>query len=149
MVCIELLRAVRSLLSEHSTRFGLWPDLITMVQSVLNHTVLDRLGRRAPITAFTGMVADSPLLQIKLCRYRKPVLLSVDRARARQLLRIDSLMSSIDQMHREISEININLRSRKVESHNRKTNAKECNFIVADFVLKGSVKRYESKSAIM
>lgn len=64
-------------------------------------------------------------------------------------MKLNDLIAALDDMHREVSYETSKARSRRKLSHNKKTNAKECNFSVGDFVLRGTVQRYESKSAIM
>lgn len=93
------------------------------------------------------MSADSPLIQIKSMKKNTPWVVSIYEVRARQLIAIESLSKSIEGMHKYIS-FKTN-KVRRVEAHNKRTRMKPCNFIVGDFVLKGSVKRFESKSDIM
>ncbi|ETI57023.1 hypothetical protein F443_00603, partial [Phytophthora nicotianae P1569] len=57
----EVLRSVRALLSEWRLAETDWPNVINIVQLVLNQPVSDSLGGVAPITAMTGLPAMNPL----------------------------------------------------------------------------------------
>ena len=65
VVCRELLRVLRALTSEFQIHLRMWPSVFPLVQSILNNTPLARLGGRCPLTAFTGLPADSPLRAVK------------------------------------------------------------------------------------
>jgi len=65
VVCRELIRALRALMSEYQVPFNQWPTLVPIAQSILNNTPVDRLGGVCPLTAFTQLPADTPLLAIK------------------------------------------------------------------------------------
>jgi hypothetical protein len=51
----SILRLLRSLLSEFKMDSSRWPELLPLVQHILNHTPSRRLGGLAPITVFTGL----------------------------------------------------------------------------------------------
>ncbi|KAH9120335.1 hypothetical protein AeMF1_007463 [Aphanomyces euteiches] len=56
-----ILRAVRALLSEMKVKTNEWPHVLLLVQGALNHQPSPRLGGVAPVTAFTGLPAKTPL----------------------------------------------------------------------------------------
>ena len=60
----EVLRVLRALCSELKIPFKEWPSIVPIVQGVLNSAVLPRLGNRSPLTAMTGLPADTPLASI-------------------------------------------------------------------------------------
>ena len=64
MVCREVMRALRALVSEFQMEFIQWPTAVPMLQSILNHSASDRLGGLAPITAMTLLPATTALLSI-------------------------------------------------------------------------------------
>jgi hypothetical protein len=59
--CKEVLRAVRTLLSEFRLRPAEWPVITNIVQAALNNTLVTYHVNVAPLTAFTGIEVDSPL----------------------------------------------------------------------------------------
>ena len=75
VVCREVLRACRALLSELQLPQKSWPDVVPMIQSALNNSILARLGNRCPLTVFTGLKQSSPISTIILrqegTRYRE------------------------------------------------------------------------------
>ncbi|RLO10202.1 hypothetical protein DYB28_008503, partial [Aphanomyces astaci] len=48
-----------------------WPHVLPLVQGALNHQPADRLGGIAPVTAFTGLPAKTPLADLSTRRPRK------------------------------------------------------------------------------
>lgn len=149
VVCRELLRIIRALLSEFQLPFKVWPTLIPMVQSVLNNTSIPRLGNIAPITAFMGMKASTPLLHIKSLESLQFKLMSISAVRAKQVMQIETFLTALDQMHKEVSDNVQRARTRAVQLHNRRTHVKKCNFDKGDYVLRGLVRGKASKNSIM
>ena len=95
-VCKEVLRGCRALLSEFRLKETEWPEVIDMVQSVLNHSVRPSLGNRAPVTVFTGRPADNPLSALV-----PPVVEhahSLELVKAQRLMEIESIMNAVDAM---------------------------------------------------
>ena len=88
MVCGELIRAMRAILSEFQLPFKMCPQALPTVQALLNSTPLRRLGNRAPITAFTALPPDSPLQVIKNGTDQDKSTLDIDGIRARQAAQI-------------------------------------------------------------
>ena len=136
VVCRELTRAMRALLSEYSLPFTLWPSVLPIVQSVLNNTLIKRLGNRTPLTAFTALPSISTLTQIKKRKEKLAQILSINEVRARQLMQVDKVMTALENMHWQISEKVSAERKRRVKSHNAKTGVRECYFHEEDFVLR-------------
>ncbi|KAH9086556.1 hypothetical protein LEN26_020003 [Aphanomyces euteiches] len=56
-----ILRAVKTLTSELKLRSTDWHLVLALVQGALNHMPSDRLSGVAPVTAFTGRPATTPL----------------------------------------------------------------------------------------
>jgi hypothetical protein len=95
--CREVLRAVRALLYEFRLLPVDWPSVIRIVQSALNNAPSPQRGDVAPLTAFTGRLDESPLRSI----LEQPQLEadSHSEIRMHQLLKIDELRSSVEQIH--------------------------------------------------
>jgi len=133
IVCKEVLRAFRALLSEFRMKSREWPTLTGLVQSILNHSKRPSLGNRAPITAFTGQPADSPLRTLLSPDSRSTR--SIAAAKAAQLIHIESVHKALDSMHRDIAQRRSRRREEAISVHNAKTHIKPINFDVGDFVL--------------
>eukprot|EP00171_Calliarthron_tuberculosum_P022775 IDg22775t1 len=118
VVCRELLRATRALLSEFQLPQKCWPSVLPLVQSALNNSVLERLGNRCPLTAFTGLPQDSPLTTITCRRGKVIETHSIAEVRARQRINIDVIYEALDDMHKDISELSSKKQKSSVDSHN-------------------------------
>lgn len=141
VVCRELLRVLRVLTSEFQLSLRAWRSVLPVVQSVLNNTVLTRLGNRCPLTAFTGLPQDTPLTTITSKAKKNTKLKSIDAIRAKQLIQTENLMNSLDEMHRDMKVKSTKKRENAVSSHNSKTHVQPVNFYVGDFVLRAQTKR--------
>jgi len=141
VVCRELIRTMRALSSEYQLPFKLWPVVVPVVQSVLNNTVLDRLGGACPLSAFTSLPADSPLLVIKRTDRGSVKVSSIEEARAKQLMEIERVQKALEDMHRSISGLTSSSRQKRIALHNARTHVRPCNFDVGDYVLWGVLQR--------
>jgi hypothetical protein len=130
--CREVLRAVRALLSELRLRFDQWPAVSRIVQSVLNNSPSPQRGDIAPLTAFTGRAPDSPL-QSLVCIAATQTL-PLDTIKARQLVHIEELRSSVDAIHRRAHESATTHRVASRTQQNKST-ATPANFDIGEFVL--------------
>jgi hypothetical protein len=95
--CREVLRATRALLSEFQLRPNQWPDVARIVQSIINNSPSPQRGNIAPITAFTGREPDSPLQS--LVHSTTGTTMTLDTARATQLVNTQELRSSVEAIH--------------------------------------------------
>jgi len=141
VVCRELIRTMRALVSEFQIPFKQWPTVLPIIQAVLNNTLLDRLGGICPLSAFTTLPADSPLLTIKNGQVGTVKLASIDEARARQITEIGRVQKSLEEFHRRISGLTSASRKKRVDAHNARTHVRPCNFDVGDYVLCGVRQR--------
>lgn len=141
VVCRELLRATRALLSEFQLPQNCWPSIMPLVQSVLNNTVLQRLGNRCPLTAFTGMPQNSPLRSIMVKRNEFCTVRSIQEAQCLQRLQVEKVIAALEMMHRDVKLMSDKKRKTAVDAHNRKTNVRPINFCEGDFVLRGTLQR--------
>jgi len=141
VVCRELIRTMRALSSEYQLPFKLWPVVVPVVQSVLNNTVLDRLGGACPLSAFTSLPADSLLLVIKRTDRGSVKVSSIEEARAKQLMEIERVQKALEEMHRSISGLTSSSRQKRIALHNARTHVRPCNFDVGDYVLWGVLQR--------
>ena len=99
VVCRELIRAIRAILSEFQLSHSSWAQVLPIVQSVLNNTRLPRLGNRCPITAFTGLPQDTPLTSIKTQVGKKIIVRQKPEIFIKQRENIDEIQAALKSMH--------------------------------------------------
>lgn len=168
-LCKEVLRVVRALLSEWKMPVTQWPSLVGAVQKVINHSPIKRLGRnragnmRCPMEVFTGLT-PSPLLvrPMPLKTYRTVRVL--DNERVRSIIDIGKLHESLEEMHKDVSKGNTQVRTRAQQIHNARTKVLPLNIYVGDFVMvrvstkrghkletkwKGPMRVVETKSSLL
>lgn len=142
-VCKEVLRACKALLLEFKMKPTEWPAVIEIVQSVLNHSPLERLGvrdrndpkvYRSPLEVFTSHKPKQPLLQ-PLPFEKFITSTSLSEVRAKQLINIEKIQENLEQMHKEVLDKVEKTREKSRAIHNRKTNVRPYNFHEGDFVL--------------
>ena len=132
-VCKEVLRACRSLLSEFRMREDEWPEVVPLIQSILNHSKRPTLGDRAPITVFTGLPADNPLRTLFQQRSFKAK--DIEFVDAQRIANTERLIRTLSYMHKEVRERRTKKRLDAIKRHNANTCVQEVNFNVGDFVL--------------
>lgn len=133
MLQYELTRCTRALLSEFQLPPRSWPTLVLLVQIALNNTPLPRLGNRCAFTVFAGLPMTSWLRALMLKKDEVNCFLTIYDVRLWQELHLDKLTSSLDHMHREVSQTPEQRRKSAVSSHNRKMNEKAINFGEVDY----------------
>jgi IS30 family transposase len=62
--CKQVIRAFRAVLSELKMYSDEWPEVVNMVQSILNNSLSTRLNKRTPMQVFTGHAETTPLAQM-------------------------------------------------------------------------------------
>jgi Integrase core domain len=139
VVCRSVLSALRKLCSEFSLAFTQWPMVLHIVQSLLNSTPSTKLGGRSPLTVFTMLPAENPVLT---CLPKGPVeATSLETLRAEQCLNMTELQTVVGNMHKEVAATAEHLRERAVRVYNQRTNVQPINFGIGDYVLVGTVQR--------
>lgn len=137
VVCRELLRTCRTLLSEYQLPHSCWPTVLPVVQSVLKNTVLERPGNRCPLTVFREHEQNSPLTTITRKIGSKTKVLDIGTIHQEQLKTIESTYKALDEMHKDVAERTGRNRRHAVASHNQRTNVPKINFNEGDYVLRG------------
>ena len=130
--CREVLRAVRALLSELRLRPDQWPSVSRIVQSVLNNSPSPQRGNIAPLTAFTGRSPDSPLQSLVCVAADQTLPLS--EIKARQIMNIKELRSSVDAIHRR-AHASASAHRASSRARQNTSQATVANFDIGDFVL--------------
>ena len=129
----ELIRCVRSLLSEFRMKSTEWHKILPVVQSILNHTERDSLGHRAPITVFSGLKADNPLKSLLLPKL--PTVKKIDEVKVLRVIEAAKLQQFLDKVHKDVSARKYAKRKAAVMAHNKQTHVLPANFSIGDFVL--------------
>jgi hypothetical protein len=131
--CKEVLRAARALLSEFRLRPLQWPAISPLIQAIINNSPSPQRDNIAPLTAFTGLPADNPLLSL----YPDPPgqALSISEIRTAQVLSINDLRKSVEALHKRCSDASGAGRHRARAAHSQKRAVAPHNFDVGDFVL--------------
>lgn len=111
-----------------------WPATVAAVPSLIKYSPSRRLGGRAPIIVHTGMDCGNPL-SVDLTVSESRGVSNLDEARLIQELNIDSLFSSLDEMHRDVFVQLDATRLGAIERHNRKTHIVPYNPCTGDFVV--------------
>jgi hypothetical protein len=124
---------VRCLLSEFKLRPTEWPHVHRIVQSVLNNSPSPQRGNVAPITAFTGLPPDSPLLSVVAAGTPEPLTLS--DIQARQAMNITELRATLDAVHKRCSDAAASRRRHARDSQLVRKGVSPPNFDIGDFVL--------------
>lgn len=145
VVCRELLRATRAITSEFQMPQQAWTSVIPLVQSTLNNSTLVRLGNRCLLTIFTNLAISSPISAIKERRGETVKVHSLSEVRAKQLLNIQQLQKSLDDMHKDVTQRSTKRRRQAVDSLNRRTSVRPVNFWEGDYVLRGFLKRQRGR----
>lgn len=93
----ELLRVFRATASELGMRTDEWPDLLPVVQSVINNSPSPQRHNIPPVTAFTGMPATPPISTF----YRSVTATSVtpDAVQSGRLANIMHLQDALNLLH--------------------------------------------------
>jgi IS30 family transposase len=87
--CKQVIRAFRVVLSELKMYADEWPEVINMVQSVLNNSLSTRLNKRTPIQVFTGHEETTPLAL--MLKDNVPVNAPIDFIKAQKLMKVKKL----------------------------------------------------------
>ncbi|ETV69592.1 hypothetical protein H257_14731 [Aphanomyces astaci] len=137
-----VLHAVKALLREMKLKADEWPHVLPHVQGALNHQAVGRLGGIAPVTAFTGLPAKTPL-----AGFVHPTSKAVN---------VTDWLGAGRQKHVmdiQAADNNVAVRSDKLRQQacgrrDRKSQVKFAGFSVGEFVLVGSVVNRPTKLAL-
>lgn len=140
VVCRELIRTTRALLSEFQLPRTSWTKVLPVVQSVLNNSILPRLGNRCPLTAFTGLPQDTPLRTIKTNCGKEVTVKSIKNIQEAQHAHVEKLQAALEDIHKHVAETANKKRKSAIQSHNRRTKVYPINFTTGDYVLRGTMQ---------
>lgn len=136
VVCREIAKTTRALLSEFQLPFKDWSKVVQLVRAALNSTPLKRLKDKCPLEVFSGLKHYSAFCGISKQNGNYEIL-SVDHVRATQLKDMNKFKEAFDKLHRDISVRSTAKRKASRQSHNCKTRIGAPNFRKGDYVLNG------------
>jgi hypothetical protein len=119
-------------LSELNMYADRWPEVVSMVLSVLNNSLSTRLNKRTPMLVFTGH-ADTPLAL--MLKDNVPVNAPLDFVKAQKLMDIERLSKAMTKIHAQVAEKATRDLKAAIKEHNDKTHVWSPNLQVGDFVL--------------
>lgn len=126
----ELLRVMRSVLSELQMPFTEWPDILPLVQSALNNSPSPQRGNISPFTAFMGREPTAPIATFLRNSTTKSV--TVDATKLESLMNITQLKNRVAELHPIVE--NTLEKNRSIGRKNA-SRGKLPNFTEGDFVL--------------
>jgi hypothetical protein len=131
--CKLVIRAFRAVLSELKMYADEWPEVVNMVQSVLNNSLSTRLNKRTPMQVFTGHAETTPLAL--MMKDNVPVNAPLDFIKAQKLMEVEKLSKAMNEIHAQVAEIAMRDRKAAIQKHNDKMHVRSPNFQVGDYVL--------------
>jgi hypothetical protein len=131
--CKQVIRAFRAVLSELKMYADEWPEVVNMVQSVLNNSLSTRLNKRTPMQVCTGHSETTPLAL--MLKDNVPVNAPLDFIKAQKLMEVEKLSKAMTEIHAQVAEKATRDRKAAIQKHNDKTHVRSPNFQVGDYVL--------------
>jgi hypothetical protein len=131
--CKQVIRAFRAVLSELKMYADEWPEVVNMVQSVLNNYLSTRLNMRTPMQVFTGHAETTPLAL--MLKDNVPVSVPLDFIQAQKHMEVEKLSKAMTEIHAQVAEKATRNRKAAIQKHNDKTHVRSPNFQVGDYVL--------------
>lgn len=141
VVCRELKRVTKAILSEFQLAATNWRSTLPLVQGALNTSPMRRLNNKCPMTLFTGRPQDTPVAAIVTKEHGVTHVHNLDDERRKAVVRTEKLQERLEKMHRDCAEATARRRTQAVKSHNQRTGVRPVNFDTGDFVLRGNPTR--------
>lgn len=126
----EILRTFRAIISELQMDFNEWPDILPMIQSILNMSPSPQRGYVSPITAFTGLKPTPPISAI--VRTATSTTIEVSNIYKERLINIQALLDLCAEIHPTIQS---DLQANRKRAREQASRGKLANFTEGDFVL--------------
>jgi hypothetical protein len=79
-----------------------WPEVVNMVQSVLNNSSSTRLNKRTPMQVFTEHKGTTPLAL--MLKDNVPVNAPLDFIKAHKLMEVEKLSNTMTEIHAQVVE---------------------------------------------
>jgi transposase InsO family protein len=100
--CKQVIRAFRAVLSELKMYADEWPEVVDMVQSVLNNSLSTRLNKRTPMQVFTGHAETTPLAL--MLKDNVSVSAPLDFIKAQKIMEVEKLSKAMTEIHAQVAE---------------------------------------------
>jgi hypothetical protein len=139
VVCRQVLKALRQLCPEFKLSFQEWPEVLYVVQSVLNSASSSKLRGNCPFTVFASMPAGNPITMVLPKEQVEST--SLELLKAEQSVNVADLQSAVAEMHKAVSTQADRLREKSIRPRNHRTNVMPVNYSIGDIVLGGTVRR--------
>jgi hypothetical protein len=127
------MRSFLPVLSELKICADEWPEVVNMVQSVLNNSSSTRLNKRTPMQVFTGHAETTPLAL--MLKNNVPVNAPLDFIKAQKSMEVKKLSKAMTEIHAQVADKATRDREAAIQKHNDKTHVRSPNFQVGDYVL--------------
>jgi hypothetical protein len=131
--CKQVIRSFRAVLSELKMYADEWPEVVSMVKSVLNNSLSTRLNKRTPMQVFIGHAETTPLAL--MLRDNVPVSAPLDFIKTQKLMEVEKLSKAMTEIHAQVAEKATRDQKADIQNHNDKTHVRSPNFQVGDYVL--------------
>jgi Chromo (CHRromatin Organisation MOdifier) domain len=131
--CKQVILAFRAVLSELKMYADEWPEVLNMVQSVLNNSLSTRLNKRTPTQISTGYAKTTPLALMS--KDNVPVNAPLDFIKAQKLVEVWKLSNAMTEIHAQVAEEATRERKAAIQEHNDKTHVRSSIFQEGDYVL--------------
>ncbi|KAF0726127.1 hypothetical protein Ae201684P_020445 [Aphanomyces euteiches] len=141
----QLLRCVITMMIERQLQPNQWSCLVPAVQTALIHMPSDRIGGRAPVTAFTGLPAMSPIMATIAGTF-EVLAMSTDDMSEDLTNHLNATALALTNMHREMAKSS-DSRRMQAQSRRSRRSTPPC-FSIGDFVLVGVVCQHLPKLAL-
>jgi hypothetical protein len=96
-----------------------WPEVVKMVQSVQNNSLLTRLNKATPMQLFTGHAETNPLAL--MLKDNVPVNAPLDLNKAQKVVEVKKLSKAMTEIHAQVAEKATRDRKAAIQKHNDKT----------------------------
>jgi Chromo (CHRromatin Organisation MOdifier) domain len=131
--CKQVIRAFRAVQSELEMYADEWPEVISLVQRVLNNFLSTGLNKRTPMKVFTRHAKTTPLAL--MLKDNVPVNAPLDFIEAQNLMEVEKMSKAMPEIHAQVAEKATRDRKASFKNHNDKTHERSPNFQVGDYVL--------------
>jgi hypothetical protein len=109
------------------------PEVVNMVQSVLNNSLSTRLNKRTPMQVFTGHEKTTPLAL--MLKDDVPVNAPPDFVKAQKLMEFEKMSKAMTEIHAQVAEKATRDRKADIQKHSDKTHVRSPKFQVGDYLL--------------
>jgi hypothetical protein len=130
--CKQVIRAFRAVILELKMYADEWPEVVNMVQSVLNNSLSTRLNKRMLMQVFTGHAETTPLAL--MLKDNLPVSAPLDFIKSQKLIEVEKLSKDVTEIQAKVAEKATRDRKAAIQKHNGKTHVRSPNLQVGYYV---------------